>query len=264
MARYFVSTWLLVGIGWSAASVAQVIGAPPADLRVFANSAGEVIAFVAGTIPACGTTPDGSDPTYTIHGNVIDVTQGTVEVTCTNPPPPDRYYYATVNLGRLFDGDYTINWNVPALSKAYGASGHASLGPEFSGNWFDANESGHGFALEVLPGNPPQLLAYWLVFAPGGGEAWVSGVGPITGNSAVLQAYQVAGAGAKFPPHFVPSQVHAQAWGTLTFTFTDCNSGRVDWNSTAPGYGSGSLPLVRLTMPAGINCSTAVVPAPGP
>jgi hypothetical protein len=44
------------------------------------------------------------------------------------------------------------------------------------------------------------------------------------------------------------------AWGTLTFTFTDCNSGRVDFTSTVPGYGNGSMNLTRLTLPDGLTC----------
>jgi len=40
----------------------------------------------------------------------------------------------------------------------------------------------------------------------------------------------------------------------LTFTFADCNNGAVSWNSTLPGYGSGTVPIVRLTQIAGMAC----------
>ncbi len=42
-------------------------------------------------------------------------------------------------------------------------------------------------------------------------------------------------------------------WGTLKFTFTDCNHGRVEFASSA-GYGAGSMNLTRLTQPAGLTC----------
>ena len=45
------------------------------------------------------------------------------------------------------------------------------------------------------------------------------------------------------------------AEGTLTFRFSDCNHGHVDWNSSVPGYGSGGMDLTRLTLPAGLTCS---------
>lgn len=227
---------------------------PPPLLSVYQNAGGQLIASVSGYVSPCGLAPTPGDPTYRIDGTTITVTQPAVAVTCTNPMPDPVYFYSAVNVGRVFDGNYTINWNAPPLSQQYLVQGNPGAGPEFSGNWYDTAQSGHGFTLEVLPGTPPVLLAYWFVFQPGGGEAWIAGTGPIVNNVATLNAYQIAGSGAQFPPHFDPAHVAPQAWGTLTFTFTDCNDGRVDWSSTAPGYGSGSLPLSRLTLPAGLAC----------
>ncbi len=130
--------------------------------------------------------------------------------------------------------------------------GTVVITPGFTGNWFDPAESGHGFSLEVLPGN--NMLAEWFVFAPTGGQSWIVATGPITGNTAVLQAWQAAGPGGLFPPNFNASEVQSQPWGTITFTFADCNNGQVSWQPTATGYTSGSIPISRLTMPAGLTC----------
>jgi hypothetical protein len=111
-----------------------------------------------------------------------------------------------------------------------------------------------GFMVEVLPGPPMQMLASWLTFSPQGDSAWVVGLGSIVGNQATLSAMQTVGGGARFPPNFDPADVAAQSWGTLTFTFSDCNHGHVDWSSTTPGYGSGGMDLTRLTQPAGLTC----------
>jgi len=127
-----------------------------------------------------------------------------------------------------------------------------SIGPGMTGNWFDSSQSGHGFSVEVLPGN--QMLADWYVFAPNGGPVWIVATGPIAGNTAVLQGYQEVGTGGRFPPNFNPAQLQGQLWGTLTFTFTDCNNGQVSWQSVVAGYASGSIPITRLTMPAGMTC----------
>ena len=127
-----------------------------------------------------------------------------------------------------------------------------SIGPGITGNWFDPSESGHGFSIEVLPGN--QMLAEWYVFAPNGGPVWIVATGPITGNTAVVQGYQAVGPGGRFPPNFNPIQLQGQLWGTLTFTFTDCNNGQVSWQSVVAGYASGSIPITRLTIPAGLTC----------
>ena len=54
-------------------------------------------------------------------------------------------------------------------------------------------------------------------------------------------------------PNFDPDRVVRNAWGTLTFTFADGRRGRVDFSSVA-GFGSGSMELTRLTLPAGLTC----------
>ena len=124
----------------------------------------------------------------------------------------------------------------------------------YTGSWYSPAQSGHGFVLEVLPGDPMRLLAGWFTFAPQGGPSWIVGVGPISGDRAVLQGYQAVGSGGRFPPNFNAAAVRQESWGTLTFTFSDCNHGRVEWISTAPDYGSGGMDLTRLTLPAGLTC----------
>ncbi|HZP65899.1 MAG TPA: hypothetical protein VFB32_06280, partial [Rudaea sp.] len=74
--------------------------------------------------------------------------------------------------------------------------------PGLTGSWYDAQQSGHGFEVEVLPGNPRQIALFWFVFAPDGSETWIAGSGPVSGDHAQVQAYQIAGTGALFPPHF--------------------------------------------------------------
>jgi hypothetical protein len=59
--------------------------------------------------------------------------------------------------------------------------------------------------------------------------------------------------GGRWIPYFGPGQIVNNAWGTLTFTFTDCNHGTVNFNSGL-GYGTGSMNLTRLTQPSGLIC----------
>jgi hypothetical protein len=127
-----------------------------------------------------------------------------------------------------------------------------AIGNGITGNWYDPDQSGHGFSLEVLPGGT--LLAEWFVYAPGGGHDWILATGPINGNTATLNAVRTDGPGGLFPPLFDAATVQEKPWGTATFTFDDCNNGTVSWQSTIDGYGSGSLPITRLTMPAGQHC----------
>lgn len=129
----------------------------------------------------------------------------------------------------------------------------ANLGPGYTGTWFDPAQSGHGIFVEILPGD--LLLAYWFTFTPQGQQAWFGGVGPISGNTAAVPVVQTTG--GRFIPNFDPAQVSNPPWGTLNFTFTDCQNGKVDFNSTA-GFGTGSMTLKRLTTPAGVSCTTTL------
>lgn len=126
-----------------------------------------------------------------------------------------------------------------------------TIGAGFTGAWYDPAQSGHGLFIEVLTGN--RFYASWFAFNPAGtGQAWFTGVGTYSGNTATI-ASVVIPTGGRWIPNFDPSQVVVNPWGTLSFTFTDCNHGRVDFSSVA-GYGSGNMNLTRLTQPLGLSC----------
>lgn len=123
----------------------------------------------------------------------------------------------------------------------------------FTGAWYDPQQSGHGLMLEVLPDN--RLLGYWFSFDPDGfGQVWFGGVGAIENDLAILHVDM--GSGGRWIPHFDPLQFSLVPWGTLIFQFSDCNHGRVDFSADNQfsAYGTGSMNLTRLTMPAGLSC----------
>ena len=121
----------------------------------------------------------------------------------------------------------------------------------FSGAWYDPAQSGHGILIEVL--SSTQILAWWFTFNPDGTQqSWFGNVGAINGTTASIAAVQTQG--GQWIPNFDPSNITQPIWGTLTFTFTDCNHGRVDFNSSVTGYGTGHMNLTRLTQPAGLTC----------
>ena len=55
-------------------------------------------------------------------------------------------------------------------------------------------------------------------------------------------------------PDHLKGQMSAQGARGLDFSFTDCNHGRVDFESSVPGYGSGHMDLTRITQIAGLAC----------
>lgn len=133
------------------------------------------------------------------------------------------------------------------------------IGPGFSGNWADPtpNQSGHGFQIEILPDYG--MLAIWFVFDPAGNaQNWVysQGIYDPTSNTAILPAFLEQG--GAFPPNFDRTKVSAPEWGSVQFTFSDCNNGTVTWKSNATsaplGYGDVTFPIQRVTTLAGLAC----------
>ncbi len=127
-----------------------------------------------------------------------------------------------------------------------GGTGFA-IGPGITGAWYDPSQSGQGLHVEVLSDN--RFYASWFTFNPAGTQAWVTGVGTYSGHTATITEVQLP-TGGRFPT-FDPHEIVRNAWGTLRFSFTDCNHATMDFNSVA---GSGRMSLTRLTQPAGLIC----------
>jgi N-acetylneuraminic acid mutarotase len=152
----------------------------------------------------------------------------------------------------LVAGGLGLGFSALASAELYGqAPAPVPIGPGFTGAWFDPAQSGHGLFIEILPNS--RLLAGWFAFNPAGTQqAWFVGAGTYSGNMATITAVSLP-TGGRWIPNFDPSQIVNNLWGTLTFSFTDCNHGRVDFSSVL-GYGTGSMTLTRLTQPVGLSC----------
>jgi plastocyanin len=160
---------------------------------------------------------------------------------------------------------FTRTFNTPGIVNYHDEGSHASgviivqpldspafaIGPGMTGAWYDPAQSGHGLLIEILSDN--RFLATWFAFNPAGTQqAWFTGVGTYSANTATI-THAVQPSGGRWIPKFDPNSIVFVTWGALTFTFTDCNHGKLDFISSA-GYGSGSMNLTRLTLPAGLTC----------
>jgi Tol biopolymer transport system component len=120
----------------------------------------------------------------------------------------------------------------------------------YSGTWYDPNQSGHGLFLDQLPDG--RLVAWWFSFDPTGAQAWFGGVGVINGTTAVINMVRTQG--ARFIPNFNSAQAVNTPIGTLSFSFSACDRGRVDFALDST-FGTGFMNLTRLTAPIGVACT---------
>ena len=154
-------------------------------------------------------------------------------------------------VGGYGDGGYGAD-GILNSAELYGPVPPGTIVPAFTGSWFDPAQNGQGLLVEVLPNN--QFLAAWFAFNPAGSaQAWFTGVGTYSGNTATI-ANVIQPSGGHWIPNFDPNRIVDNAWGSLKLTFTDCNHGKVEFASSS-GYGTGSMNLTRLTQPAGLTCS---------
>jgi hypothetical protein len=119
-----------------------------------------------------------------------------------------------------------------------------------AGAWYTPGAGRHAVFLEVLPDN--RVLAAWLTHDPQGNQAWFGGDGRIVDDVAIIEARR--GQAGRWPSSDDPEAYHNEPWGTLAFSFSDCNHGRVHYTAYREGWGMGHVDLARLTLPAGLAC----------
>jgi len=125
------------------------------------------------------------------------------------------------------------------------------INPSMSASWFNPNEQGHGIMIHLMDETTAWMC--WFAFDVDGNPAWICGLGTIRlGSIEFDNAFVVDG--GNFPPFFNPDQIVEVPWGSIIITFTGCDSGRMEWMTTAEGFFSGSMPLARLTPLWGNSC----------
>jgi hypothetical protein len=133
---------------------------------------------------------------------------------------------------------------------AYGARALAGMSAR-SGPWYVPSRSGEGWLIEELSNGLDAV--FWFTFDPQGHQAWTLGVGNRTGNTLVIDD-NVITKGTNFGDAFDPKSVQRIRWGSLTLTFSDCNTVDVTYQSTLPGYGSATRHATHLSALAGAAC----------
>lgn len=123
-----------------------------------------------------------------------------------------------------------------------------------TGSWFDQANTGQGINIEILTGN--KILVYWYSYDQGS-PIWLTGVGTYQGNTAEIELSQFNG--SEFGDDHQESLVSSKVFGSLSITFDSCNTGSMIYNSIQ-GFGSGTIPLNRLTNVLGLSCTNSMPP----
>lgn len=161
---------------------------------------------------------------------------------------------------RFIDGNNfgNVPMSPPLIRRAAQVQGDGfPIMPQHNGSWYDANNSGVGFNIEIARGpqgeNGGQLLVYWYDFRAGE-PYWMLGLGAYqygdTEISLNLFSWDGVSGAADFlsPP---PGEAYVTV-GQLSLRFEDCSSGQLDYQLDE--FGSGSIDLSRITLPEGTRC----------
>ena len=161
------------------------------------------------------------------------------------------------------DSATLLNEGESPVVSVYGSTnriGGTGLNNAFSGSWHDAANPGQGILAQVLgpetQGGPDRFNVAWFLNRPDGSVFWVVGTGPIQGNVATVPMYYTEG--GTFPPPFTDGQISVQPFGEVEFEFSSCAEGVMRYTSELPEFGSGELPLDRLSVIKDLPCALLV------
>ena len=151
--------------------------------------------------------------------------------------------------------DIMMNRLVATVSLALACIGaaHAQLPPGISGSWYNPAQSGHGLSLEIL--DESHVLGFWYVYDPAGNPIHLYLDGVIDGTTIESNAY--LSRGMRFGS-FDRRDHQFRPWGSVTIDFSNCDAATLRWRASGEagaGYGSGAMPLARLSRIAGLPCA---------
>jgi peptidyl-prolyl cis-trans isomerase A (cyclophilin A) len=137
------------------------------------------------------------------------------------------------------------------------ADGSFPIMPQHVGSWFDANNSGVGFNIEIArdieSDDGARLVVYWYDFR-NGEPFWLLGVGAYVYGASEISLDLISWDGVTGEVDFQtpPPGDSFVSVGSLTVRFHDCASGSFDYQVDA--LGSGSIDVTRPTLPEGSRC----------
>ncbi len=183
----------------------------------------------------------------TVSGNE----QITLTRTSPNPLTPGRWFIAILNTTAQ-----TVSLQLDATTSVSGPAFALTAGQ--SGAWFEPAKDFQGFFVEML--SPTTALTIWFTYQPDGKQAYMVGVGEVSGDS--IRFDQMGRSrGARFGSAFRPQDVINEDWGSVVMTFDGCNRGYASYMPSTlaaqQGWPTEQLDMERLITISGLGCPAA-------
>ncbi|MGV6851961.1 MAG: hypothetical protein ACWA5R_07265 [bacterium] len=133
-----------------------------------------------------------------------------------------------------------------------------SITSSFTGAWYDPASSGQGFSIEVVDTDSGKtLVIYWYTFDTDGTPLWLLGQSAVKDESSVdVDLYQVSG--GAFGAGFDPQNISSEFWGSINIDFTSCSAGEINFSAQKERFGTGRIPLERITNVFADKCSGGI------
>ncbi len=172
-------------------------------------------------------------------GRLPNCQNETIEIKLAYLPENSGQHFLQVqNPDGLFSNDFIFN-------TLQNGQGMPNL--DLSGPWFNSEQNGHGWYLELLeplnPDEPQRLLAYWYTYR-NGEPVWLLGLAPLSNGRAQMNLSITSG--TQFPPEFDSNEVTYNNWGFLEFEFSDAETGKAFWHSDISGFAAGEMTINKI------------------
>jgi serine protease len=170
----------------------------------------------------------------------------------SSPLTPGRWWMTVANTGsNRTTVDLQANFTVAGTG--------FTAGLQQSGTWYEPAKSQQGLFVEFL--SPAQAAVVWFTFTPEGEQAWMLGVGAVSGDTIQVPSFNRS-RGARFGEAFNTRDVVFEDVGDLLITFDACGSGYASFLSSRPEWPNEQLRIQQLSGVEGLACARSAQKAP--
>ena len=134
----------------------------------------------------------------------------------------------------------------------YGGGSGALTANGLNGFYYDPDANGHYVSLQRIHDNG-DIAIVWSTFDSKGNQAWVYGVGQLSGKR--IHADMSQNLGGVLQPGGAPTGSTVHNWGTVDIDLTSCALAQFSYQSGIEGFGNGQFPLTRLAFVSDFGCA---------